>query len=166
MKILVGYATKYGSTKDVAEKVAEILKKEKFEVNISLLKDVKTIEEYDAIVLGAALYMHKWHKDLRKFLKQNQEVLQRTPTAIFTLGPVKKPLDKKEWENSQAQLDKSMSQFDWFEPKEVKLFGGKFDPKLLAFPFNKFAASEPSTDIRDWDEIEKWARKVGKTFMS
>jgi hypothetical protein len=32
--------------------------------------------------------------------------------------------------------------------------------KILALPFNRFAGSEPSSDIRDWEAIRAWANDL------
>jgi menaquinone-dependent protoporphyrinogen IX oxidase len=81
----------------------------------------------------------------------------KCPTAVFVLGPTHDPHDEAEWQDSQAQLDKALEKFPWFKPVSLKMFGGKFDPDSLRFPLNKFAGSEPATDIRDWEAIRAWA---------
>jgi menaquinone-dependent protoporphyrinogen oxidase len=80
--------------------------------------------------------------------------------ALFALGPVKNPRDEKEWQGSKEQLDKELSNYPWLKPISKMLFGGKFDPKLLRFPLNKMAGSEPASDIRDWKAIRSWAESV------
>ena len=45
----------------------------------------------------------------------------------------------------------------WLRPVSAELFGGRFDPALLKFPFSKMVGSEPASDARDWGVIESWA---------
>jgi len=162
--ILVAYATKYGSTKKVAEAVATALRESGLTVDLLPMREVRALEGYGAVVLGAALYMFRWHKDARRFLSHHRKALALRPAAVFGLGPVHEPHDEQEWQNSQAQLDKELAKFPWFEPVSVELFGGVFDPAKLAFPINKFAGSEPPSDIRDWDAIRAWARGLAATL--
>ncbi len=61
--ILVAYATRYGSTEEVAEAVAATLRERGLAVDIQPLQQVPTLEGYRAVVLGAPLYMFHWHKD-------------------------------------------------------------------------------------------------------
>jgi menaquinone-dependent protoporphyrinogen oxidase len=158
--ILVAYATRYGSTQEVAEAVADKLHESGLAVELLPLREVRALEGYRAVVMGAALYMFRWHKDARRFLSRHRKALEQRPVAVFALGPVHEPHDEQEWQNSQAQLDKELAKFPWFEPMSVELFGGKFDPAKLAFPINKLAGSEPPSDARDWDAIRAWGRGV------
>src|SRR5439155_16364683 len=50
--VLVGYATRYGSTQEVAEAVAATLRERGLEVDIQPMREVRTLERYRAIVLG------------------------------------------------------------------------------------------------------------------
>lgn len=155
--ILIAYATRYGSTQGVAEAVAETLREVGLDVDVRPLKDVGSLAEYGAVVVGAALYMHRWHRNARRFLSRHREGLTERPVAIFALGPVKDPHDEEEWRNSQAQLDEQLAKFPWLTPVAVELFGGKFDPEKLPFPINRLAGSEPPSDARDWQAIRAWA---------
>ncbi len=156
-KILVAFATSYGSTREVAEAVAATLRDRGLDVGLRPARDVRTLEEYDAVVLGAPLAMHRWHKDAHRFLSRQRKSLAGIPVAVFALGPVHDPHDEKEWEDSRAQFDKELAKAAWLEPAAVELFGGRFDPELLRFPVNKLAGSEPASDIRDWEAIRGWA---------
>jgi len=91
--VLVGYATRYGSTQEVAEAVAAALREGGLEVDIRLLREVRTLAGYSAVVLGAPLFMFRWHKDALRFLSRHREALLERPVAIFALGPVHDPYD-------------------------------------------------------------------------
>ncbi len=155
--VLVAYATRYGSTQEVAEAVAETLRESGLGVEVRPMREVRTLEGYGAVVLGAALYMYRWHKDARRFLSRHREALAELPVAIFALGPVKDPRDEEEWQNSRDQLDRELAKHSWLKPVAIEILGGKFDPALLRFPLNVFAGSEPASDIRDWETIHAWA---------
>jgi menaquinone-dependent protoporphyrinogen oxidase len=82
------------------------------------------------------------------------------PVAVFALGPTE---DKgKDWTETQEQFDKVLSKYTWLKPVTVKLFGGKFDPAQLTFPFNLIPALKrmPVSDIRDWEAIQAWANSL------
>lgn len=158
--VLVAYATKYGSTQEVAEAVAAALRESGLTVAVQPAREVRALEGHDAVVLGAALYMYKWHKDALGFLSRHRKALAERPVAVFALGPVHVPHDEKEWQNSRAQLDKELSKYSWLKPVAVEILGGKFDPKKLTFPMNKFAGKEPASDARDWMAIRAWAGSI------
>jgi len=162
--ILVTYASRYGSTREVADAIAATLREEGLEAASIAMEAVRDLEPYGAVVMGAALYMYRWHRSARHFLARHRRVLLQRPVAVFALGPVKDPHDDNEWQASRAQLDKELARFRWLEPIAVQLFGGRFDPARLRFPLDRFAGSEPASDIRDWPAIRSWARKVSATL--
>ena len=86
--VLVGYATRYGSTQEVAEAVAATLREHGLEVDIQSMRKVRTLAGYSAVVLGAPLYIFHWDKDALRFLSRHREALTERPLAIFALGPV------------------------------------------------------------------------------
>lgn len=156
--MLVTYATKYGSTREVAEAFAASLNQQGVPVEIRPTGEVRTLDGYRAVVLGAALYMGRWHKDAHRFLKRHRAALAHLPVAIFALGPLS--ADEKEWQGSRAQLDRALAQAPWLTPVAVELFGGVIDPAKLHFPFNHI----PAGDARDWTAIHAWASKLGVAF--
>jgi len=155
--LLVAYATRYGSTREVAEAVAAVLREAGPAVEVRPVREVRDLAGYGAVVLGAALYMYRWHKDARRFLSRHRRALAERPVALFALGPTHEPHDEQEWQDSRAQLDKELAGFAWLSPVAVALFGGKFDPALLRFPVKQMAGSVPATDVRDWAAIRAWA---------
>src|SRR6266487_4206747 len=77
--VLVGYATRYGSTQEVAEAVAATLRERGLAVDIQPMREVLTLDQYRAVVLGAPLYMFHWHRDALHFLAQHREALTQRP---------------------------------------------------------------------------------------
>lgn len=165
-KILVGYATKYGSTREVADAMAAQLRTHGFEVDLLPLKSIRKLEGYDAAVIGAPLYMFHWMKDATAFLSKFQSRLTRLPVAVFALGPFN---DKEsEWAEVRRELDGELAKFPWLKPVSIKVVGGKFDPAALTFPYNLIPAmkSLPPSDILNWEEIRAWADEVAENFKA
>lgn len=147
--VLVGYVTRYGSTQEVAEAVAATLRECGLEVDLQPMRQVRTLAGYSAVVLGAPLYMFRWHKEARRFLSRHREALTDRPVAIFALGPFTTG-DEKEWQGSREQLDKELAKLPWLIPVALEVFGGKFDPSKLQFPYKLFMRQVPASDLRDW----------------
>jgi menaquinone-dependent protoporphyrinogen oxidase len=163
--ILVAYATRYGSTQQVAEQVAATLRECGLEVDLEPVRQVRRLEGYRAVVLGAPLYIGHWLKDARRFLARHREALMERPVAIFTLGPTR--ADEQEWQGVRAQLDQELAKFPWLAPVAVELFGGKYDPAKLRFPDSLLASlpasplhQMPASDLRDWTAIRAWASSL------
>jgi len=158
--VLVGYATRYGSTQEVAEAIAAALRESGLEVDVQPAHKVRTLKGYSAVVLGAPLFMFHWHKEAHRFLSRHRKALMERPVAVFALGPITDPHIEEEWQNSRAQLDKELAKYPWFKPAVFKMFGGKHDPAKLRFPFNSLAWQAPASDIRDWNAIRTWAMEL------
>jgi menaquinone-dependent protoporphyrinogen oxidase len=151
--VLVAYATRYGSTQEVAEAVAASLREGGAQVDIQPLKAVKALTGYSAVVMGAPLQMFRWHKDALAFLGRHREALSRLPAAVFALGPFSDV--EKEWTDVRR-------------PVAIRVFGGKFDPATLRPPYSLLPAMKrlPVSDIRDWDAIAAWGKELAATFGS
>jgi menaquinone-dependent protoporphyrinogen oxidase len=150
-RLLVAYASKHGSTADVAREIASTLRRGGNIVYVQNAEAVTDLSSYDAVVLGGALYMGRWHRDARAFVELHHEALARVPFAVFALGPAS--MDKEAGSRKQLQhaLDRAEA-----APDAVAIFGGVIDPAKLRFPFNHM----PATDGRDWPAIERWALDV------
>jgi len=158
--VLVVYATRHGSTQEVAEAVAEGLRECGWQAECKPAKEVETLEGHDAVVLGTAIYMFHLHKDAKRFLARHREALERRPVAIFAMGPFHD--EEKEWRQVRGQLDAELAKFPWLHPVAHEIFGGKFDPTTLRFPYKYFPPLRkmPASDIRDWAAIRGWAREL------
>jgi menaquinone-dependent protoporphyrinogen oxidase len=152
--VLVAYATKAGSTRDVAEAVARTLREHGLEADVRPVAEVGTLAPYDAIVLGTALYMGRIHRDARRFLRRHHPQLAERPLAVFAMGP--KTLADDEVASSRAQLDGALAAYPDVHVGGVAIFGGVVNPARLRFPFNYM----PASDVRDWDAIRAWADDV------
>lgn len=160
--ILVAYATRYGSTQQVAETIAAALRDAGLAVDLKPAREARALDGYGAVVLGAPLFMFHWHKDAHRFLSRHRAALEQRPLAIFALGPVHDPYDEAEWQSSHEQLDKELARYAWLKPVALEMFGGKYDPAKLRFPLKMFAGEVPPSDIRDWAAIREWASHLAE----
>jgi menaquinone-dependent protoporphyrinogen oxidase len=163
--ILVTYASRYGSTQEVAAAVTTTLRERGLEVDLQHMRDVQSLEGYSLVVLGAPIYIGHWHKDAQSFLSRHREALMQRKVAIFTLGPIQ--TDEKEWEGVHTQLDQELANFPWLNPIGLELFGGKYDPAKLRFPDSLLAKLPvsplyhmPTSDARDWTAIRAWTDRL------
>ena len=160
LPLLVVYASKHGSTQEVAEAIARRLGESGLEVELRCAADVADLTAYDGVVLGGALYFGRLHQDAARFLAKHRLELAERPPAIFALGP--KTADAQGLAESRAQLDKALAKVPEVEPRSVAVFGGVVDPAKLRFPLSRL----PASDARDWDAIDEWADDVAATLGS
>jgi menaquinone-dependent protoporphyrinogen oxidase len=154
--ILLAYASRFGSTQEVAETIASTLSEAGLEVDLQPMQEVKSLDRYDAVVLGAAIYNAKWNVDAHQFVSQHQDTLTQLPVAIFTLGPLS--ASEAAERNSRRQLDNELAKYTRFKPVAVEIFAGKYDPSQPGMGF--FDRLLPARDLRNWDAIRAWAKAL------
>jgi menaquinone-dependent protoporphyrinogen oxidase len=153
-RVLVAYATKHGSTREVAEAIAETLAEEGLLAEVRPAADVTDVEPYAAVALGGSLYMTRWHADALHFLRRHATALRGRPLAVYALGPL--TLEEKDVAGAREQLERALRRVPEVAPAETAVFGGVIDPARLRFPFSRM----PASDARDPAAIAAWARRV------
>lgn len=158
--ILVAYATRYGSTKEIADEISAALREAGLTVDMLPFKDVRSLEGYGAVVMGAPLQMYKWHKDALNFLSKQRKTLEKMPVAVFAVGPVQSPRVEQEWVDARTQIDKVLAAYPWFKPAAVGVLGGDFNPEKLSGLMKTFAKAAPASSARDTEAVKAWVRGV------
>lgn len=159
--ILVAYATRYGSTGEVAEAVAARLREHGLDAEVKPAREVHSIGGFAGVVLGAPIYIGSMLKEAVAFLEQNRAALERTPVAVFTLGPLSA---ETAGDDPRSQLDGALAKVPWLKPAAAEIFVGKYDPSKLRLS-DKLIAALPASplhgvtahDERDWTAIGAWA---------
>ena len=156
-RVLVAYASRHGSTEEVAVSVAQQLHAAGHRVGLLAVNRVETLAAYDAVVLGGALYTGRWHRDAHRFVRRFRRQLAAKPFATFAIGP--RTCEPSAIAASREQLDAELARLHVL-PDHVAVFGGAIDPRKLRFPFNRMAAC----DARDWNAINAWASRVARAL--
>jgi len=144
--VLVAYATRHGSTEEVARFIADHLGRRGLAVDTVSARDVRSaVDGYDRVVLGGALYRGRWHRDAQRFLKRHRAELDNIPIAVFGMGP--RNATPEAFAGSRAQLARALARRDWLRPFATAVFGGVDPPSTRP---------ERHRDARDWAAIEAW----------
>jgi len=159
--VLVAYASKYGATAEIAEKIGEVLRQADLQVDVLPVKQVKDVTPYRAVVLGSAAYIGQWRKEAVKFLGNNEKLLAERFVWLFSSGPAGEgdPLQLlKGWRFPE----KIRPIIDRIKPVDIALFHGVVDMEKLN-ALEKFMiknVKSPIGDFRDWDAIASWATSI------
>ena len=86
-QVLVTYATKHGSTAEIATKIGEVISEMGFVVDVLDVNQAVDLSNYTAVVVGSSIYFGDWHNKMVDFLELNQEILHEKDVWIFSSGP-------------------------------------------------------------------------------
>jgi menaquinone-dependent protoporphyrinogen oxidase len=160
--ILVTYASSYGATKEIAEKLAELLQNSGLQAEVLPVKEVNDVAPYKAVVLGSAVYVGAWLKEAVEFLKTHEKALAELPVWLFSSGPTGEgdPVNLLEGKILPATLQPIV---DSIQPRDVAVFHGYINPNKLNFAQKWLVTKlvkKPMGDFRDWESISTWAASI------
>lgn len=168
MKVLVAYASKYGATRVIAERLADRLRDAGLEAQAQPVTTVGELSGYDGFVIGGAAYLGHWLNDATAFVRRHGDVLATRPTWLFSSGPLgTKPTDAEGRDLRLAAAPKEFAEFqEAIKPIGTRVFFGVLDPGRLglrdrairSLPAGR--ALLPEGDFRDWPDIEAWAAGI------
>lgn len=160
-RALVAYASCFGSTKGVADRIAATLRASGLRVDVRPCELSPDPSEYSAVILGSAVFNQRWLPAADQFAHDNREVLARRPVWLFSVGTfgdrkrIIGPLMKREPEDI-AELRQAIG------PRDYRVFAGVIDRDRWPLASRLFyhALGGRLGDNRDWDAIEEWAHQI------
>ncbi len=158
-KILVTYATKWGSTEEIAKDVAAALRSAGAACDIRPAYEVESIEGYRAVVLGSPIYYGSPLSEARAFIIDHREALAKVPKALFfvSLGmarPTPKAVEKI--------VKQTKSFVERVRPVHVGLFAGAVDYSNFGFLMRAVLKiiGIPQGDFRKPEVVKKWVQDI------
>ena len=180
--VLIVHASRHGATAGIADRIGEVLRAEGIEAVVRPATDMPAPGEFDACVVGGAVYMGSWLDEGTRYLERFAPDLAERAVWLFSSGPLlgssreSKDPNVDPIENSLGPLTgagsggrrKIEALTAQIRPKDHRVFPGAFDPAdppralservVRMLPAAKSVL--PPGDFRDWDEIEAWAHKI------
>ncbi len=163
-KALVVYATRAGSTGEVAQVISERLCAMGFDAEVQPVESVSSLSDYQAVVLGSAVRYGAWLPEMTKFIESQRGALAQLPVALFTLH-MQALGDDAASRTARAGYTKAVRAV--VNPRDEVFLAGKVDPSTLNF-FERMAVKlvkSPVGDKRDWDRIRRWADGLSETLQ-
>jgi menaquinone-dependent protoporphyrinogen oxidase len=159
MDVLVVWASRLGSTREIAERIAGRLEVAGATPRVEAASDAAIRPDDRAVILGSAVYAGRWLKPAVAFARRNESGLVARPVWLFSSGPVgnlatrSAPVDPKEI----GELRRTI------HPREHRVFAGALDRADIDGAgfgrIERFVAKlfVPEGDYRDWAAIDAWA---------
>ncbi len=165
-QVLVAYATKYGATAEIAEKIGEVLRQAGLPTDVLPANRAGNLAAYDAVVLGSAVYIGQWRQEAARFLKDNETELAGKLVWLFSSGPPGEG-DPTELLQGWRFPGKLQPVADRIEPRDIVVFHGAVDASKLNF-LEKWMlknTNTPAGDFRDWEAITAWATAIAEDLQ-
>jgi len=163
--ILITYASRTGSTKGVAEAIAQSFSVKGIPVRVLPMNEVTNLAEYKAVIAGSAIQDKKWLPEAIQFMEKNKAILKSKPVAVFLVCITL----------SMAQAEKYRPEVArWLDPVRAMvtpvseaLFSGElyldkvpsFKDRLL-YRISILFGFFKQGDHRNWKAIQSWATSL------
>jgi menaquinone-dependent protoporphyrinogen oxidase len=166
-RVLVSAASGHGSTTEIAGVIGDVLAGNHIAVDIVPPAAVDSIDDYDAVILGSAVYAGHWLAPARDFATRFRDPLAARPVWLFSTGPVGDPSRKlvQSMEQDPAEVSRIRQAI---QLRGHRMFAGKLDPQALS------AVQRASLlvfrgmrgDFRDWADITQWADSIAVDLVA
>jgi menaquinone-dependent protoporphyrinogen oxidase len=162
-KTLVAYASKHGSTAEIAAAIAQALRSSGIDVELRAARQVSDVSGYDTVILGSGVYMGRWHGEALDFAKRFERDLRTRTTWFFSSGPTggTPEAESKVIEILEAQgpaPGKAGRLAERIGVRGHAIFGGKVGEGMGGI----FERWIPKGDWRDFAAISEWAASIAK----
>ena len=150
MAILIAYASKHGSTRGVAKRIAEQLRQLRKEAEAQPVDAVTDPSSYEAFVIGSVVYYGSWLKEATEWMHRNRAILSLHLVWLFSAGPLGTEVqDAKQQPKEMAEFQQAI------RPRDQRIFFGALDPSRLPFAERMVvkAVRAPEGDSRDWHAL-------------
>lgn len=159
MKVLVVYASRHGSTQEIAAEIDKELSAQGRTVELMSAKDIADISDYDAVILGSAVHEGRWLPAARRFVDEFALQLVQLPTWLFSSGPVGSPLEPDD--GQPLHIKDTITRI---HARGYHLFPGKLDGKAWNEQGLVSGDRSPAGDSREHKEIQDWARNISQSL--
>lgn len=161
VRVLVVYASRFGSTREIAERIGGRLSAQGLQVDVRKVDAADDIEPYDAIVFGSPIFGQRWLAEAETWIRRRRGVLSGYPTWLFSVGTFGDdrrglgPLVRHEPRGSRALREV-------ITPRDYRVFAGVIERDRWPWPSRLLyrACGGRFGDNRAWAEIDGWADSI------
>lgn len=156
MKVLITASSRHGATAEIAEAIAKEIRRGGFEVELKPPGDVETLEGYDAVIIGSAVYMTQWTESARALISRFSNDLRELPVWAFSCGLAGVPSGDVQ---DPRRVGPALLQLNAIDHQTFK---GRLEFTNLNLRERSIArlGSAPEGDYREWDKIRAWANQI------
>lgn len=164
-RLLIVFGTTEGHTKNIAAYMADVARKKGLEVEIA---DSATVHElsgfWDAVIIGASVHQERYQTTLQDFVTANLSLLQRLPTAFFSVSLAAALQTPERQAEAQSYINVFLKHTGWQPRLTLSVAGAlrhaEYDVykslilDLLAYQLGGKTVVPQDVVYTDWDAVE------------
>jgi menaquinone-dependent protoporphyrinogen oxidase len=131
MNVLVTAATLHGATLEIAEAIADVLRKRGLDAAVLAPEEVASVVDFDAVIIGSAVYTGHWLKPAKELVERSAGELADRPVWLFSSGPVGDPSRKLAQKMGEDPVDLAAVR-EMMRAEGHQMFGGKLEKRNLS----------------------------------
>ena len=160
MKVLISVASKHGATGEIGDILASVLLAAGIEVEERRPQDVDSIDPYDAVILGSAVYAGRWMQPARAFGERFANDLSTRSVWLFSSGPLGDP------PMPVAESPDGLALSEQLGTRQHMTLTGRLERAELGYLERAVtkAVRAPDGDFRDWVGIRSWAGEIAASL--
>lgn len=174
MTILVTYASRSGSTAEIAEAIGGTFTEHGILVDVRPMTEVTGVAQYQAVVAGSAVRQQQWLPEAMQFLETHQPELVRKPVATFLVCMALATKNPTRYQNGLRAASAWMAPArQLVNPVSEGYFAGVLELKNIKELRFRIALGAmvrlglfPEGDHRDWDAIDNWANTLPAKLLT
>ncbi|MGN6242733.1 MAG: flavodoxin domain-containing protein [Motilibacteraceae bacterium] len=161
-RVLVAYGSTNGSTAEIAGWVAQALREDGLEVELTDADHVEDVDSYDAVVVGGAVYVTRWHPAAQRLTRRHADALRARPVWLFSSGPLDTSADR----GPVAVMRGASKAASRVGAVEHVTFGGRIAPDAPSWMARRMASSGLRGDFRNPERVRDWAHGIGRRLLA
>jgi menaquinone-dependent protoporphyrinogen oxidase len=164
VRVLVSAASRHDATREIAEAIAAGLAKRGVDAEARPLEQITSLDRFDTVVLGSAIYMGRWLKTAREFVSEHAAELSSMPVWLFSSGPLGPP-DRLIPPGESADTDRIV---ELVGARGHRVFAGRLERTSLGFAERAAAKAvhAPDGDCRDWAAVDVFAGEIASELAA
>ena len=161
-RVLVAYATRFGSTHEVASAIVRELNAAGLQAQSAEADNALSPDDFDAFVIGSPMYGGTWMSDAAMFTAIMAERIGGGPVALFSIGTLGVNNPDAGHAEHNAFVERIGSVAPGLNVIGHTDFTGYFERANLPWYLRILDCfvPNPQGDHRDWAAIKEWTRSL------
>jgi menaquinone-dependent protoporphyrinogen oxidase len=161
-RVLVAYASKHGSTAEIAATAADGLRRAGCAVDLLPVAEVRSVDPYDAVVIGSAVYAMRWRPEALAFVERHRDALVERAVWLFSSGPLDHSAETEALDPIKHVRDVAGR----VDARGHAWFGGALASDARGFVERLMVRAGAAGDYRDLEGVRSWAGGIGVALVA